>query len=410
MDPEELKKLLDSLNRGFDTMKAKVDEHEAAIRGGRGDDVVRREEIDRINASVGDYQKTMDQLAREMNALRIGGTGTGGERVNPEAAAHKTAFAAWMRKGSGEAELNGLAVKAALQTQVDADGGFVMPTTMEAGITRVATTRSVVRSLARVINISTKDYERLVSQGGAGGGWTTESGSRSETAAPTLSKLSFPTHEMYAEPAATQTALDDASMNLEAWLSDEVGVTFGALEGASWVSGSGVGQPRGFTSYTNIANASYAWGKVGYVASGAASTFHATLPGDNIIDLQMALKAQYRVNGTYLMADSTAGAVRKFKDGDGNYLWQPSFQLGQPQVLAGKPMETDDNMAAVGSDAYAVAFADWQQAYLIIDRVGIRVLRDPYTSKPNVLFYTTKRVGGGIQNFEAIKLLKIASS
>ncbi len=401
--------VIEDLNRGVAEMRARIDEHEKALAKGN-DDVVARETIDRINAQVGDHQKMMDQLGREMNAIRIGGTGGDGKRTDPDKAEHRKAFASWFRKGHRENELHGLAVKAALQTQVDQDGGFTVPTQVATVIERVLATRCVVRNYARKISISTGTYQKPINQGGAAGGWVTETGSRAATATPTINMLSFPANEIYAMPIATQTLLDDSAIDIEGWLGEEVGVVFAEYEGAAFVSGSGVGQPKGFTAETKVANASYAWGSIGYVASGAASTFHATTPGDNIIDLQMSLKAGYRQNGRFLMADSTAATVRKFKDGQGNYLWQPSFVAGQPQMLSGSPMDTDDNMATVAANAYPVAFADWSQAYLIVDRTGIRTLRDPYTNKPYVQFYTTKRVGGGVQNFEAIKLLKIATS
>lgn len=185
---------------------------------------------------------------------------------------------------------------------------------------------------------------------------------------------------------------------------------FAEAEGAAFVSGTGILQPRGLLSYDTVANASYAWGSVGYVASGAAADFTTSNPADKLIDMVHALRAGYRQGASWLMNDLTAAKIRKFKAGDGNFLWQPSLQVGQPSTLLGYAAYTDDNMPDVGANAFSVAFADFRRAYLIVDRVGIRVLRDPFTNKPNVHFYTTKRVGGGIQNFEAIKLLKIAAS
>ena len=197
----------------------------------------------------------------------------------------------------------------------------------------------------------------------------------------------------------------------EAWLADEVGIQFAEKEGAAFVTGSGVGQPRGFESYSIVADASYAWGSVGYIATGATSDFNSTNPGDAIMDLAYALKRGYASNATFLCNRPTLASIRKFKDSTtSEYLWQPSYQLGEPSTLIGYPIEQDDNMPSVGSNTYPLAFADWSRAYLVIDRIGVRILRDPFTNKPYVQFYTTKRVGGGIANFEAIKLLKCANS
>jgi HK97 family phage major capsid protein len=215
--------------------------------------------------------------------------------------------------------------------------------------------------------------------------------------------------ELYAMPAATQTLLDDAIVDIGAWLADEVSVTFAEQEGAAFVNGDGVMQPRGLMTVDTVADVNWAWGKVGFVKSGAAADFAAANPVDRFIDLVYALKAGYRQNATWLMNRKTQGTIRKFKDGQGNYLWQPSAQAGQPATFLNYGIADDDNMADVGANALPVAFGDIKRAYLVVDRAGVRVLRDPYSAKPYVLFYTTKRVGGGVQDFQAVKFLKIAA-
>lgn len=407
-DAGSVNAIIDSLNRGFQEMRGQIDAHESAIKKGF-DDVVAREQIDRVNASVGEQQRALDDLRREINAARLAAPLQPGQ-LTPDQAAHRTAFHAWFRNGKNGEALPSLAVQAALQTQVDADGGYVVPVTMESAIDRVLARYSAVRSLARVISLSTGTYEKLVNLGGATAGWVGELASRPQTNTPQLSRLSFEAMEEYANPAATQTLLDDASIDIEGWIADEVAIKFAEQEGTAFITGDGVGKPRGFQSYSIVANASYAWGSVGYIASGGASGFASSNPGDQIIDLIFALKRGYRQNASFLTNDLTLAAIRKFRDSTGQYLWQPSFQAGQPGTLLGYAIESDDNMPDLGSNTYPLAFADWSQAYLIFDRIGIRVLRDPFTAKPYVLFYTTKRVGGGIQNFEAIKLLKCATS
>ena len=200
--------------------------------------------------------------------------------------------------------------------------------------------------------------------------------------------------------------LDDARLDVAAWLGDETSLDFNEQEGDAFIRGNGVEKPKGIAAYTMVANASYAWGKVGYVVSGHATQLN---NADKLIDLQHALKSIYRNGAVWLMADSTVNAIRKLKDGEGNYLWRPGLAENTPDTLLGKPVEIDDNVDAIGKDKYAVFFGNFKRAYLIVDRYGVRVLRDPYSNKPYIHFYTTKRVGGGIVMYEAIKALKISA-
>jgi HK97 family phage major capsid protein len=197
--------------------------------------------------------------------------------------------------------------------------------------------------------------------------------------------------------------------DIESWLASEVAVEFAEEEGAAFITGNGVKKPRGILGYTPVANANYAWGSVGFVASGAAGAFVAAPNGgDCLISLQHSLKSGYRNNGTFMMNDLTFEAVRKLKDSNGAYIWRPGIEAGSADTLLGKPVSVDDNMPDIAANSYSIAFGDFQRGYIITDRMGARVLRDPYTNKPFVHFYTTKRVGGGIQDFAAIKLLKFA--
>jgi HK97 family phage major capsid protein len=226
---------------------------------------------------------------------------------------------------------------------------------------------------------------------------------------PELAELEYVPGEIYAEPHTTQEILDDGELDVEGWLRDEVAIEFAEEEGAAFINGNGVKKPRGILQYDTVINTNYAWGKIGFTKTGAAAAFAASDPLDAVVDLIHSLKAAYRQNATFMMNDLVLGAVRKFKDGDGNYMWQPSIQAGQPSLLFGYPVETDDNMPDLSANVFPVAFGDFRRAYLIVDRVGVRTIRDDVTTKGRVKFYTTKRVGGGIQNFEAIKLLKCAA-
>jgi HK97 family phage major capsid protein len=398
---------LAELNRTFAEFREKNDQRIATIEARGSEDPLDAEQVARIDASLTEHQAAMDAINERLAAAQLG-TGAG-DAPNPAIATHTTAFNTFFRRGDRaiDADLNDLAVQASLQSQSDPDGGYVVPTQTEAAIDRVLGTTSAMRQIARTISIGAAVYKKPINKGGASSGWVGETDARPETNTPKLAVLEFPTMELYAMPAATQTLLDDASMNIEQWLAEEVSIEFAEQEGDAFINGDGVNQPRGLLGYDTVQNASYAWGKIGYIASGGAADFAASNPTDALIDLIHALKPQYRNNGGFLLNDLTVSKVRKFKDGDGNYLWQPSITAGQPSQLLGYASVSDDNMPDVGANAMALAFGDFNRAYLIVDRVGIRVLRDPYTSKPYVLFYTTKRVGGGIQNYEAVKLLKM---
>ena len=407
-DASDANKILAELLPAFKAFKDENDKALADLRKGKAD-VVQTEKIDRINADITSLQAGIDQVNAALAAARLGG-GSGSE-INADQKAHKAGFEAYFRKGA-ETGLRDLEVKAAATTDNDPNGGYLVDATNEQTIDRVLSTVSAIRSLATVLPISTGSYKKLVGQGGATAGWVGEKATRTETTTPTLSDLVFNAMELYANPAATQQALDDARIDIGAWLADEVSTVFAEKEGLAFFSGDGVNSPRGISSYTMIADASYAWGKVGFNTSGvAAALSDSTHNGaDAITDLVYALKQGYRTNGRFLMNRTTQAAVRKLKSKTEElYLWQPSIQAGQPPTLLGYPVVDDDNVSDIGANAFPIWFGDFKRAYLIVDRAGIRVLRDPYTNKPYVHFYTTKRVGGGIQNFEALKALKIST-
>jgi HK97 family phage major capsid protein len=258
--------------------------------------------------------------------------------------------------------------------------------------------------------ISASVYRKPMMTSGPATGWVGETAARPQTASPVLDELSFPAMELYAMPAATATLLEDAAVNLDEWLASEIDQVFAEQEGAAFVSGDGVNKPKGFLSYTTVSNSAWAWGQIGYIATGAAGAFPASHPSDVLIDLIYAVKAGYRQNGLFVMNRKTQSAVRKFKAADGHYLWQPPAQAGGRATLMSFPLAEAEDMPEIGADSFSVAFGDFNRGYLIVDRQGVRVLRDPYSAKPYVLFYTTKRVGGGVQDFDAIKLLKFGGA
>jgi len=313
-----------------------------------------------------------------------------------------------MRNGES-AGLRQLELKA-MSVGSNPDGGYVVPVEIEKQIGERLTAISPIRQIAGVREISGNVYKKPFMTTGPAVGWVGETDARPQTTSPVLDSLSFPAMELYAMPAATATLLEDAAVNIDEWLAAEVEQVFAVQEGTAFVTGDGINKPKGFLSYTNVANASWTWGNVGYIASGVAGAFPASNPSDVLVDLVYAVKAGYRQNGVFVMNRKTQATVRKFKDAQGNYLWQPPAQAGgQASLMTFSIVEAED-MPDVAANSYSVAFGDFRRGYLVVDRTGVRVLRDPFTAKPYVLFYTTKRVGGGVQDFDAIKLLKFAVS
>ena len=401
--------VLAALNTAFEEFKTENDGRLASIDG-KFDDVVTSEKVDRINSEITTLSAQLETMNAAIQTNGLGGLGGGG---NADVKAHKTAFNTWMRRGSPEVEgsLRGLEVKAALESGSDTAGGYLVPDELEAGISEIARTASVIRTLADVRPVGSSPYQKTVNLQGLATGWVGEKDTRPVTDTPTFSLLEFSVHAVYASPAATQDVLDDSVINLESWLAAEVSFEFASAEGAAFATGDGVKRPHGLAGYTTVANSSYTWGNVGFIASGAAGAFKAaaSAPADPLVTLQHALDVSYWPNARWLMNSLTVEAVRKLKDTDGNYLWRPALELGVPATLLGFPVHVDNNIAVIAANSLSIFFADFKRAYLIVDRIGIRVLRDALTSKPNVLFYTTKRVGGGIQNFEAIKAFKFST-
>lgn len=401
----ELKETIESIGRAFETFKAENDARLKEIEKKGHVDPLLAEKVEKINADISALGEMKKQLEAIETAVARGQFAGGGSAKDQEVIARAKAFTHLMR-GNIES-VKDINIQASASTLSDPDGGFTVPEEVDTAIDRVQGTLSSMRRLATVRGISTDTYKKLVNQGGATSGWVAEKGSRGETSTPTLAEIAINTKELYAMPYATQTLLDDSRIDIGAWLAEEVGVEFNEEEGAAFIDGDGVSKPKGIAAYAMVANSSYAWGKVGYIASG-----HATLLNncDKLIDLQHALKTSYRNGAAFLMNDSTCQVIRKLKDGDGNYIWRPGLLEGNPDTLLGKPVEYDDNVDSIGQNKYPIFYANFKRAYLIIDRFGTRVLRDPYTAKPYVAFYTTKRVGGGIVMYEAIKAFKIAAS
>lgn len=389
--------------RAFEAFREANDTRLQQIERKRGD-VLLEEKVARIDAAIDAQQRRLDDLT-----LKAARPTLGAEAAQPHAAReHKAAFEAYVRSGESSG-LRQLEVKA-MSVGSNPDGGYLAPPELETEIGKRLRDISPIRSIAGVREISASIYRKPMMTTGPATGWVGETAARPQTASPVLDELAFPAMELYAMPAATATLLEDAAVNLDEWLANEIDQVFAEQEGAAFVSGDGVNKPKGFLSYTNVANSAWAWGQIGYIATGAAGAFPASNPSDVLIDLIYAVKAGYRQNGLFVMNRRTQSAVRKFKAADGHYLWQPPAQAGSRASLMTFPLVEAEDMPEIGADSFSVAFGDFNRGYLVVDRQGVRVLRDPYSAKPYVLFYTTKRVGGGVQDFDAIKLLKFAAA
>ncbi len=385
----------------FETFKEDNDRRLAEIEA-KSADVVTVEKVDRISRALDEQKRALDQLT--LKRLRPG-LGRAGQAMPSE---HKQAFEAYVRSGD-DRQLRSLDAKA-MSYGSGQDGGYLVPDETETEIGKRLAALSPIRSIASVRQVSAAVLKKPFAVTGPATGWVAETASRPQTNTPTLAELSFPTMELYAMPAATATLLEDAVVDLDQWLSSEVEIAFAEQEGAAFVNGDGTNKPRGFLDYDTVAEASWAWTKLGYIATGVSGAFAASNPSDKLIDTIYALKAGYRQNANWVLNRKTQAAIRKFKDADGNYLWQPPATPGGRAMLMGFPVVEAEDMPDIAADSFAIAFGDFGRGYMIVDRTGVRVLRDPYSAKPYVLFYTTKRVGGGVQDFDAIKLVKFGTA
>lgn len=402
--PETMTAAFDDFMEAFEAFKETNERRLGEIEQKMTADVVTRDKVDRINRAMDEQKRVLDQLALKKARPALGGSSEG----SPEVAEHKAAFSAYMRRGD-DAALRALEGKA-MSVGSAADGGYLVPPETDTEIGRRLSAASPIRALATVRQVSGTVLKKPFATTGMAAGWVAETAARPQTGNAQLAELSFPTMELYAMPAATPALLDDAAVDVESWIASEIDIVFGEQEGTAFVSGDGTNKPKGFLSYTNVAESSWSWGNIGYIATGAAGAFKASNPSDTLFDTIYALKAGHRQNGTFVMNRKTQGAIRKFKDADGNYLWRPPASAGQPASLLGFAIAEAEDMPDIAADSFSIAFGDFRSGYLVVDRTGVRVLRDPYSAKPYVLFYTTKRVGGGVQNFEAIKLVKFAAS
>lgn len=365
------------------------------------------------------WQRDIEASIDSVNSLVAGaraGIGSGDLSMGSSPAEVRAAFEAFnsfTRSGSAQSieAMREMVVRAGMSTDNDSDGGgYTIPREIGSSIVARQLNMSPMRQLATVIPISSSVHTELLDVSGNMSGWVGERQERPETKGLVLKALNYPAMEVYSNPALTQKLIDDNAVNVVEYLSNRIAKDFELQEGAAWAIGDGLNKPRGITQYKTVlvANDPGDNTAIGYVATGVAADLDDGTHngGDALIDLMYSLNAGYRKNGTWMMNSATAGKVRKFKDDQGRYLWQQGLAAGQPSIMLGYPVAIDENMPDVGANQFPIAFGDFRSGYLIVDRMGVRILRDPYTNKPYVHFYTTKRVGGGVLDMKAIKLLK----
>lgn len=384
---------------------------------------------------IHDEREARENLERKVNLLRVQGTGKIDDGRDPQEE-HRRAIKAWYPNRAPDAQNldYGLYCKAfrkyvragietldtderkAMSIGSDAEGGFLAPSEFAREIIRVETDNSVIRAVARTLPMGSYSAEFPASLTLPAVGWVGETEARPATGNPSLGKLSFVAKELYAEPEATQTLIDDSAFDIEAFLAEQVGLAFAEEEDAQFIAGNGVKVPRGFTTYATAATSDAtgrAFGTIEHIATGQAGAWPTTSAAiyDKLVDVVQALRPRYRQRGEWVMGTEAITKLRKMKTATTDEpLWQPSMQAGQPDRLLGYPVREAEQMPAIGANSLSVAFADWRRAYWILDRFGVRVLRDPYTNKPYVRFYSTKRVAGGLADSNAIKLLKFSAT
>ena len=358
-------------------------------------DIVARQET--TEAAVADLRSDLDRVKARIGRAARPALGTGDEAA-PEV---KGFVDGYLRRGATQ-EIK------SITAGVPGDGGYAVPRQIDAAIARQLTEISPIRAIAQVVQTGSADYRKLVTLGGTASGWVSESAGRPETATPNFSEIAPPTGELYANPAASQAMLDDAGFDLESWLASEIGQEFARAEGAAFINGSGVNQPRGFLAAPMAAefDEDRPFGTLQYIASGDAGGFGAE-PDAMLIDLVHSLKAGHRQGASFVMNSATLAEVRKLKTANGAFLWQPGMVDGQPDRLLGYPVVEAEDMPDIAAGACPIAFGNFRHGYLIAERSATQVLRDPFTNKPFVHFYATKRVGGQVLDSNAIKLLKI---
>lgn len=377
-------------------IKTAIDGYQATVNNG----------LARVQADV---KKLDDELLQVHKKLNRPGAGADDD----ERSEHAEAFKSWLKSGAREDELGDLQRKA-LNIGSDPDGGYAVPTEVDRSIEKLLKDISPIRRVARVAQVGSANYKVLVNDGETGYGWVGEQEQRPSTDTPQFKAVTPSMGEIYASPMISQSLLEDAFFDVEAWLEQEIADRVAEAEGLAFISGDGINKPRGFLDFpsTTAADSSRPLGTLQHLETGVDGGWpnDAGAASDLLIDLVHMLRPAYRQGAAWLMNSKTLSTIRQLKDGSGNfYLWQQSLQTGQPTRLLGYPVVEAEGMPDIASGSVPIAFGNFMRGYLVVDRIGTPILRDPYSSKPNVLLYARKRVGGTVINSQAIKLLKFAA-
>lgn len=405
--PVEVKAAVDRLGRAFDEFKSTNDtaETEGRLRGHV--DVVLEEKMSRINQDITKLQSGLENL--HVKSARPGMAANTGDAM--EVMEHKKGFYdRYMRQGN-DSDLASLEAKA-LSTSVGADGGYAVPEELDGSIEKLLRDVSPIRRISNVVQIGSSNYKKLVNVSGATSGWVGEGDARAETTSPQFAEVIPSLGEIYANPAATQAMLDDSYFDVQAWLAEELVNEFSQQEGNAFINGDGVNKPKGFLTSATAATKDdvRAFGTLQHLTTGVSGGFAASDKADILVDLIYSLRPVYRAGASFVMNTNLVAEIRKFKDADGNYLWRPSLSEGAPSTLLGYPVIEAEDMPDIAASSLSIAFGNFNRGYTITERMGTRVLRDPFSNKPFVHFYTTKRIGGGVVNSEAIKVLRFSIS
>lgn len=356
--------------------------------------------IDALRDQMGTLETKLDKAVVQAGRPALGGAKADGDP------AHKAFVDGYLRKGQEGPEVK------SLNGASGADGGYAVPREIDSVIDATLKSISPIRTIANVVRVGSAGYRKLVSHGGTPSGWVAEVAGRTETDTPDFAEIAPPMGELYANPAASQAMLDDAVFDVENWLAAEIAQEFARAEGAAFVRGDGVNKPKGFLAgpISDQADGVRPFGTIQYLASGAAGAFAAQNPADRLIDLIQSLRTPYRQGAVFVMNSTTLSAIRKFKTSTGSFLWQPGLAEGRADTLLGYPVVEAEDMPDIAANAFSIAFGNFRAGYLIAERTSTQILRDPYSNKPFVHFYATKRVGGAVTNSEAIKLMKFAAN
>ena len=417
-EAQEVRQALDELMRAFEAFKHANNERLTQIDKRISSDVVTEEKLQRLDSTISRQQKALDDFALAQSRPELGGANT------LERNEHKRAFDDYIRKGItyGLDNFEGKALSSGTN-QSDGYGGYIVSEGVMAAVHDRLATASPFRGLATVQQVSTTNFKKIVAAAGPGIRWAdSETQDGSITGADgAFAERSISFGRLVATPAASQILLADSAIDLEQWLADEIYVGFAEKETEAFVKGgknNASPSPKGFlreTIATNGGNLSA--DAIGYIASGV----NKNLPANDadrhskLLEMVYALKAGNRINAQWIMNKTTISELRRWKDESDNLLWQPPVRAGERARLLDYPvveiedMPSKDTSESSANFAYPIAFGDWKRAYLIADRLDMRVLRDPYSNKPNIVFYTTKTIGGGVVDHSAIKVMKCVS-